>query len=265
MKFYLIAPLIFFIQAQDKKEDPLSDNDPDVKVEEKFAAKDQKKRYFIIQPRKVSEGKLLKPLFLLPGGSGQAENFLSFIKNICKNLNGDYVILALHSPQWDDWQKENHIWPTRWALNNVEKLKQNKEIKFSTEDFIKSVYEEVKKMRIFDTGNAVIFGWSSSGPAIYAMASVKDKISFRGYYIRSSVFKEEQYDLTNFKGKKIYLQQGNKDETTPHTWAEKAALILKKNKANIELDIFDGGHSLNVKDIFPSIRKAIKWIETDIK
>ncbi|MEW6743801.1 MAG: hypothetical protein AB1486_13685 [Planctomycetota bacterium] len=153
-----------------------------VQATEDHAGKDEHKRYFLI-----SAAEEVKPppggfglLVILPGGSGD-ESFGPFVKRIFKNaLNPSYLAVQLVATKWSEDQKI--VWPT--AKNPVNGMK------FTTEEFVKAVIEDVKKSHKLDPRRIYTLGWSSSGPVAYAV-SLDKKSAVRGSYVSMSVFKPD--------------------------------------------------------------------------
>jgi len=134
--------------ADAAKKQPKQDDDPladiaDVPSKELRAGGDVDKRYYLIGPKKgdakpPSEGYSL--CIIMPGGDGSAD-FHPFVKRIYKNaLGGDYLVAQPIAMNWT--QEQAIVWPTK--LNPVEKMK------FSTEEFVSAVIEDVAKNQKID-------------------------------------------------------------------------------------------------------------------
>ncbi|MHC4912708.1 MAG: hypothetical protein ACYTE5_06850, partial [Planctomycetota bacterium] len=112
------------------------DDVADVPSKELFAGGDKNKRYFLIG---AGEGARVPRrgfglLIVLPGGDGGAD-FNPFVKRIYKNsLSKKYLVAELVSVKWTTNQVI--VWPTK--RSKVDKQK------FSTEEFVEAVIEDVK-------------------------------------------------------------------------------------------------------------------------
>src|SRR5262249_2899933 len=144
-------------------------------------------------------------LLVLPGGDGSAD-FNGFVKNIWDSAcPEDFVVAQLVSVKWSPDQKS--IWPT--------KLGQANGMKFTTQEFVAAVIEDVKtkqKLRI-DPARPYQLAWSSGGPAAYAI-SLEDKRPVTGSYVAMSVFHPgELGSLKNAKGQAYFLDHSPDDTT----------------------------------------------------
>src|SRR5262245_14481440 len=136
------------------------DDVADVVSRDLRAGKDSHKRYFLIESPKAGtapkEGYGL--LVVLPGGDGSAD-FHPFVKRISKNAVPEgYVVAQPVAVKWTEGQEI--VWPT--AKDRVEGMK------FSTEEFIDAVIEDVAGKYKLDPRRVFTLTWSSSGPAGYA-------------------------------------------------------------------------------------------------
>ena len=105
-------------------------------------------------------------LIVLPGGSGSAE-FHPFVSRIHENTTGGDVVLA--QPIAKNWTTtQTIVWPT--ATNKV------KGMKYSTEELIVAVVEDVEKKQKLDRNRIFLLAWSSSGPAAYAAMLQKESV-----------------------------------------------------------------------------------------
>jgi RNA polymerase sigma factor (sigma-70 family) len=224
--------------------------------EERSAGNDPRKKYFVLQSPGRRAGRRLPLLMILPGGNGQAVEFLPFIKQLFAEAGQDHIFAVLSAPQWSPKQARQLVWP-----------KQNDrlvEATFTTEDFVKTVFDDLVKAALADAKHAVLFGWSSAGPAVYSTALSKRGPSLAGYYILSSVFKPETLPvLSGARAKRFFLQQGKADTVTRLSWAEKAEAALKENGAIVKLAAFEGGHGFGMPDPYDAFRHALRWLEAD--
>jgi RNA polymerase sigma factor (sigma-70 family) len=127
--------------GNESQEDPLADV-ADIPSQELQAAGDANKRYFLIGPKKnakpPTEGYGL--FVIMPGGDGSAD-FHPFVKRIYKNaLNERYLAAQPIAIQWA--ANQQIVWPTK--TNPVPQMK------FSTEEFVEAVIEDVAKKHKLD-------------------------------------------------------------------------------------------------------------------
>ncbi len=169
----------------------------DIPSQELKAGGDADKRYLLIGPKKDA-----KPpaggyglVVIMPGGDGSAD-FHPFVKRIYKNALSDEYLAA--QPIAVKWAADQQIvWPTK--SNPVAKMK------FSTEEFIEAVIDDVAKKHKLDRTKVFSLSWSSSGPAAYA-ASLQEKHIIRGSFIAMSVFQPRFLPpLKAAKGQAYYL------------------------------------------------------------
>jgi hypothetical protein len=126
------------------------DDVADIVSEDLRAGKDEQKRYFLIGPKKNEKAPKngFGLVVVLPGGTATAE-FHPFIKRIYKESIPDgYLAAQLVSIKWTD--KPVIVWPT--ATNPVEKMK------FTTEDFVAAVIEDVKSRQKVNDKKILTFG-----------------------------------------------------------------------------------------------------------
>jgi predicted esterase len=228
-----------------------ADDVADVPSQDVFAGKDKQKRYFLIgaakDARAPKDGYGL--VVILPGGAGGAD-FHPFVKRIYKNaLPEGYLVAQPVALKWADEQVI--VWPT--AKSKVEGMK------FSTEEFIDAVIDDVADRHKVDRGRVFTLTWSSSGPAAYAASLTSKKVT--GSFIAMSVFKPDQLpDLAAAKGRGYYLYHSPDDRVCPYRMAEQAEKDLKKAGAEVKLVTYDGGHGWR-GPLYDDIRDGIKWLE----
>ena len=233
------------------QEDPLADV-ADIPSQEVAAAGDSHKRYMLIGPKKnakpPAEGFGL--VVIMPGGDGSAA-FHPFVKRMYKNALSDQFLAA--QPVAFKWSPDQQIvWPTR--ANPVTRMK------FSTEEFLESVIDDVATKHKVDRTRVFSLSWSSSGPAAYA-ASLQEKHVVTGSFIAMSVFKPELLPPLKYaKGHAYYLYHSPQDRICPVRMAEAARTSLTENGAKLHLETYEGGHGWR-GDIFGDIRKGIEWLE----
>ncbi len=234
-----------------EQEDPLADV-ADIPSQELTAAGDSNKRYMLIGPKKntkpPTEGFGL--VLIMPGGDGTAD-FHPFVKRIYKNALSDQFLAA--QPVAFKWSPDQQIiWPTK--ANPVTRMK------FSTEEFLESVIDDVAKKHNLDRTRVFSLSWSSSGPAAYA-ASLQEKHVVTGSFIAMSVFKPELLPPLKYAtGHAYYLYHSPQDRICPLRMAETARTSLTENGAKLHLETYEGGHGWR-GNIFGNIRKGIDWLD----
>jgi predicted esterase len=232
-------------------EDPLADV-ADIPSQELQADGDANKRYFLIGPKKKTNppAKGYGLLVIVPGGDGSAD-FHPFVKRICKYaLSDGYLAAQPIAVQWTFNQEI--VWPTK--SNPVAKMK------FSTEEFIESVIEDVARKHQLDRTRVFTLSWSSSGPAAYA-AALRNPRSVRGSFIAMSVFNPKLLPpLKQAKGHAYYLYHSQQDRVCPYRMAEQAKNRLAENGAKVRLETYAGGHGWRGA-VYPDIRNGIEWLE----
>jgi poly(3-hydroxybutyrate) depolymerase len=186
------------------------DDVADVVSRDLRVGKDENKRYFLIDPPREAKApkKGYGLIVVMPGGSGSAD-FHSFVKRIYKNAIPEGYVLA--QPVAVKWSQDQEIvWPT--SKNRVEGMK------FSTEEFVEAVIEDVGDKYKLDPERAFTLTWSSSGPAAYALSLNSDKIT--GSFIAMSVFKPGQLPpLEKAKGRAYFLYHSPDDRACPFRMA----------------------------------------------
>jgi predicted esterase len=233
------------------EEDPLADV-KDIPSEELQAAGDANKRYFLIGPRKdaksPAEGYGL--VIILPGGDGSAD-FHPFVKRIYKYALSDRYLAA--QPIAIQWTPDQDIvWPTK--TNPVARMK------FTTEEFVEAVIQDVAKKHRLDRQRIFTLAWSSSGPAAYA-TSLQNKRSVTGSFIAMSVFKPETLPaLKVAAGHAYYLYHSPDDKLCRYEMAEQARKSLAENGARVRLGTYEGGHGWR-GNVYKDIRRGVTWLE----
>lgn len=209
-------------------------------------------RYFLIGAK---DGATAPPggyalLLVLPGGDGSAE-FNPFVKRIWKNaLPQGFLVAQLVAVSSNN--KQQIVWPT----TRTKDPKQD----FPTEQFIRNVIDDVKKLHTVDDGRIYAMGWSSGGPAVYACALAKDS-PLRGAFVAMSVFiKSALPPIENAKGRRFFLYQSPEDKLTRYVSATQAEEALRAAGAEVILRDYPGGHGWR-GDVFGDIRAGIDWLE----
>jgi predicted esterase len=244
-----------------KKGEPAPFADVEISKDvEKVAAKDlralgdEKKRYFLIEPRKdrpPAGGYAL--LVVMPGGTGEA-SFHNFVRRAWMNaVPDDWVVAQMVCVMWRPDQKT--IWPTR--LDKVPGQQ------FTTEEYFAAVVEDVQKTQKYKVDPARVFqmGWSSGGPAAYAIA-LQEKRLVTGSYVAQSVFFESQLaaPLKFAPGQAFFLDHSPTDETCRFSMAKLAQEKLTKSGATVELVTYKGGHGWS-DEPYLRMKKGFEWLE----
>jgi predicted esterase len=230
---------------------PAQDDVADVSSQDLRAGKDEQKRYFLIEPTKGAKApeKGYGLLLVLPGGDGTAD-FHPFVKRIYKHaVPKGYVLAQPVAVKWTEQQE--FVWPT--MKNRVEGMK------FSTEEFVDAVINDVASKYKLDPEGVFTLTWSSSGPAAYAMSLSNEKIT--GSFIAMSVFQPKFLpSLQKAKGHAYYLYHSLDDSVCPFRMAQQAAKDLLKNGAKVNLATYEGDHGWT-GDLYGDIRRGIEWLE----
>lgn len=216
-------------------------------------AKNEKQVYYSLKDKSYNPKQKVHLVLALPGGSGEAADFLPWLGRIRNSLGKDYVMAALSAPQWTEKQAASHVWVTKHARSRYP------EAKFSSEEFMLAVHQQLIKKEHLMLASVTLLGWSSSGPAVYAAAIAK-KSPFDGALVVCSVFKPDQYQLKHAKGQRFYLLQGQEDKVTPLRFAEKAQEMLKKKGAKVHLEIHEGGHGFGMQDPLGRLKAGFQWL-----
>ena len=199
-----------------------------------FASGDENKCYFLIGDdfRLRLPNATFKLLIVLPGGDG-GEDFNPFVQRLFKNsLSDEYIVVQLVAPKWSPSQRI--VWPT-------EKVKTQKQ-KFSTEEFVKAVIDDVASKRKLDREKIFTLSWSSGGPACYAVSLDKD-IGITGSYVAMSVFKPDSLGtMESAKGHAYFIDHSPEDSICPFRMAEEAKELLSRMGAKVKLVTYEGGH-----------------------
>jgi predicted esterase/type II secretory pathway pseudopilin PulG len=191
-----------------------------------------------------------KLLVVLPGGDGGSD-FRPFVQAIARNcLNDDFLLVELIAPRWHAKKFEDLVWPTQKS--------RYAEVKFTTEEFIRRVLDEVKKEHKL-ADELYLLGWSSGGLAVYAAALDKD-LPVKGAFVAMSIFRPRQLpDLQAAKGKAFYLLHSPTDFIKMRQ-PEDAREKLSAAGAVVRLDTYEGGHGWH-GDVMGNIRQGIEWIQ----
>jgi len=227
--------------------------------ERRLVEDDARRAYYLLLPEDTGPRRSLHLVLTMPGGSGQAADFLPWLTRVRDGLGDDFALAALSAPEWSADQTERVVWITDYWRGKFP------EAKFSTEEFLRDVLDDVKRRKEFRVESVLLFGWSSSGPAVYA-ASSESKVPYDGYLVLSSVFKADQlHGLSKVKKRRYYLLQGEEDTVTRLSFAEEAQGTLTRKKAVVHLEAFPGGHGFAMPDPFGSLKRGFEWLLSNEK
>ncbi|QDT88441.1 Phospholipase/Carboxylesterase [Gimesia algae] len=208
-------------------------------------------QYLLITPKdKPAANKPRALLIVLPGGDGSA-NFHPFVNRIYEHaLRDDFVLAQPIAKKWTSDQKI--VWPT--AASHTAKMK------FTTEELIKAVKQDVSEKQTIDPQRIYLLAWSSGGPAAYA-ALLQKETDIDGALIAMSVFKPDQLpDPANAKQRSLYLLHSPDDKVCPYHMAETARDTFKKANVRATLVDYSGGHGWK-GNVYGNIRQGIDWLE----
>jgi RNA polymerase sigma factor (sigma-70 family) len=229
----------------------------DIPAQDLRAGGDANKRYFLIgakdvEPPAAGYGLLI----VLPGGAGGAD-FQPFIREIYRKLHKDvlhdrWLIAQAVAPEWDKKQFERLVWPTATSGYPT--------AKFTTEEFIEAIVNDVRAKVKIDPRRVFLLGWSSGGPPCYAAALREDSV-VTGAFIAMSVFRPGQLPaLENARGRAFYLLQSPEDDVTVFHHAEAAETALRAAGAKVRLQRYEGGHRWH-GDVPKMIGDGITWLD----
>lgn len=223
----------------------------EMKVQDLRAGGDDMKRYFVIHRPVEPPKDGWRTLFVLPGGSGDAQS-QPFVTRIAKNaLPEGYLVVQLVAPVWTPQQAQKIVWPS--AKSGV------REMKFSTAEFFLAVRSELAKAHKLDPRYSFTLTWSSSGMSGYEF-SLLPKSGITGTFVAMSIFKPAMLPpLSAAKGHPYFLYHSPQD-FSPIAQAEAARDALTKAGAIVEFQTYEGGHGW-LGNIFGEIRKGIDWLE----
>jgi predicted esterase len=232
----------------------IDDDVKDVAASDLRVKGEERQRYFLIPARaKTPPASGFGLLVVMPGGTGEA-GMHGFVRRIWKNaVPDDWVVAQLVSVKWKSDQQV--VWPTR--------LTRVPEMKFTTEEYFAAVVEDLQKVQKTKVDPARLFelGWSSGGPAEYAIA-LQAKRLVTGSYVAMSVFPDAALasDLELAKGQAFFLDHSPEDQTCKFSEAQRAKESLAKLGAAVELVEYKGGHGWS-DDPFARMKKGFAWLE----
>lgn len=223
----------------------------DMQVHDLRAGGDEKMRYFVIHKPTTPPVQGWRTLFVLPGGSGNAQ-FQPFVTRIAKSaLPEGYLVVQLVAPVWTAQQARDIVWP-----NDHSGVP---EMKFSTTDFFLAVRAEVEKAHKLDPRHCFTLTWSSSGMSGYAL-SLLPKAGVTGTFVAMSVFHPDSLPSLAAAKNHSYFLYHSPEDFIPIAHARAARDALQKAGATVELKSYAGGHGWH-GDVFGAIRKGIEWLE----
>ncbi len=228
------------------------DDVADIPSEKREVADNQRQAYYLIPAARATVPEAgYGLLVILPGGDG-GEAFHPFVKRIRKHaVPDDFVVAQPISVKWTE--KQQVVWPT-------DKLKVDKQ-KFSTEEFVEAVVADVATAASIDPKRVYCMGWSSSGPAVYALA-LRETSVVTGSYIAMSVYKPQQLPpLANARQRVIYIEHSREDRVCPFRMAQQGFQELKEAGAEITMVEYDGGHGWR-GNVFGRIQAALTWLDS---
>jgi predicted esterase len=187
-------------------------------------------------------------IILMPGGDGSAD-FHPFVRRIFKHaIPDDFIVAQPVAVKWTPSQAI--VWPTAKTKSPG--------MKFSTEEFVANIIEDVANREKVNFKKIYTLSWSSSGPAAYAISMSKGKVT--GSFVAMSVFHPSEVTLANAKGQTYFLYQSPDDKICRFSMAEEAEKALTAAGAKVKLTKYDGGHGWH-GDVFGDIRAGFDWLE----
>jgi hypothetical protein len=155
----------------------------------RFAGGDEQKRYYLMPSGDAAvTDRPLGLVIYMPGGDG-GEEYRGFGRHSARfALPNGYLLAQLIAPLW--YPEQQVTWPCRTDyLLQVISAENFKRIRFTTEDFVDAVIDEVTAQHDIDPGRIFIYSWSSAGPAAYEIAFTNPKV--RGAFIAAAVYRRD--------------------------------------------------------------------------
>lgn len=231
--------------------------DPEPPSQERRAAQDEHKRYFLFgdpqaAAQKSKSGASL--LIVLPGGDGSAD-FRPFVGNVFREaLPEGFLLAQLVAVKWTPGQEIT--WPTERNFVDGQK--------FPTEQFIADVIADVGTLAKLDPQQIFTLSWSSGGPAAYA-AALQPSSPIRGSFIAMSVFKPEILPpLESAKGRAFYIYHSPEDKVCPPRMAKQAFEQLRKAGALVRQTEYKGGHGWH-GNVYDDIQTGVIWLQRTVR
>ena len=226
---------------------------PAAPAERRTAAAHERMEYFEIGPPADAEGPEdgFGLVLVLPGGDG-GPDFLPWVRTLYRESAPEGFLFAeLIAPDWTGGDENRVVWPTSV-------LKQEG-MGFTTEAFVDAVVADIAGRRTIDPAKVFTLSWSSGGPAAYVASFDSERV--KGSFVAMSVFREDWLPpLDAAAGQLYYLYQSPDDAVTPFGHAERAAAVLKKAGAEVELKRYPGGHGWQSPDRLEHVREGLSWL-----
>jgi autotransporter-associated beta strand protein len=217
--------------------------------------------FFIPRPRNVNKGGTI----VVSATIGQASSGLGFTLRgggtlTLSGANTYTGVTNVTTPyshflavRWTDGQEI--VWPIAGNKKAV------KDAKFTTEEFVEAVIDDVAGKHKLDPQRVFTLTWSSSGPAAYAVSFSSKKVT--GSLVAMSVFRPDWLpDLKSAKGHAYYLYHSPDDRVCPYRMAQQAEKDLTQAGAKVKLVDYEGGHGWR-GPLYDDIRAGIEWLETN--
>ncbi len=236
--------------AEERKQERLADV-ADVPAQDLTVDGNDKMRYFLIgagEGAKPPEGGY-KLVVVMPGGDG-GEDFHPFVRRLYKHaMSNEFLVAQPVAFQW--LPSQTTVWPTRVNATAGQK--------FTTEEFVEAVIEDVKRCHSVDQRYVFTLSWSSSGPAAYAI-SLQEETAVKGSYVAMSVFRREWLPPLDAAKDRLYLLDHSPEDTLcPFSHAKQAEQDLTKAGATVRLSTYPGGHGWR-GDVYARVRNGIAWL-----
>jgi predicted esterase len=224
----------------------------DVPVQDLKAAGDASKRYFLIGDTKAVAPKSgFKLAIIMPGGDGGAD-FHDFVKSIATDaLPKNTLVVQPVAFKWIE--KQEIVWPLTADKSDIPSMK------FTTEEFIAAMLNDVMTAHTIDRRHVVTLSWSSSGPAAYAIAASNPMIT--GSVVAMSVYHPERMPkLDGIKGKSIFIYHSPDDKICKYYHAISAKKALTAAGGIVTIVDYDGGHGWHGATL-DDLRTGFEWLE----
>ncbi|MEM8874081.1 MAG: hypothetical protein AAGD32_07450 [Planctomycetota bacterium] len=192
-------------------------------------------------------------VFVLPGGDGSAD-FAPFVKNIAANaVPNDCLTVQLIATPLNPG--DNTVWPTEFLLPREPERQA-----FTVEQHIAEARAAIAAEHALDDAREFVFGWSSGGPACYALLLDED-LGIDGALIAMSVFYPGWHQpIDRVDGKALYLLHSPQDQVCRINLARNAERMLGDAGATVEFQTYNGGHGWH-GDIFGNIAAGLSWLD----
>ncbi len=228
--------------------------DKTIAVQERQVGTNASQKYFLIQHKATATSTNKQGLILiLPGGPG-SRDFLPFCANVLTRYGfpEDFMAAELIALEWS--KDENRIvWPSR--------IFPDKRAKFTSEEFLDAVIDDVGKSNRIDERFVFMLGWSSSGHVLYSASTSNAKV--RGSLIAMSRFLSgKSVEAEQVRGKNYWLYHSPQDRVCAYSEAQEAENFLKEHGANVKLVSYEGGHGWVPNTFYcDRIMEGILWLK----